>query len=42
MEFDVSNTKIREELGLSFEQDFWGTLRSALADKDAFLGSIEN
>jgi nucleoside-diphosphate-sugar epimerase len=42
MEFDVSNAKIREELGLSFEQDFWGTLRSALADKDAFLGSIEN
>lgn len=42
MEFDVSNEKIRSELGLSFEQDFWGTLRSALADKDAFLGSIEN
>lgn len=42
MEFDVSNAKIRSELGLSFEQDFWGTLRSALADKDAFLGSIEN
>jgi nucleoside-diphosphate-sugar epimerase len=42
MEFDVSNSKIREELGLSFEQDFWGTLRSALADKDAFLGSIES
>jgi len=38
MEFDVSNTKIREMLGISFEQDFWGTLRAALADKDAFLG----
>lgn len=38
MEFDVANTKIREELGLSFEQDFWGTLRAALSDKDAFLG----
>jgi nucleoside-diphosphate-sugar epimerase len=38
MEFDVANAKIRAELGLSFEQDFWGTLRSALSDKDAFLG----
>lgn len=38
MEFDVANTKIREELGLTFEQDFWGTLKSALSDKDAFLG----
>ena len=38
MEFDVANTKIREQLGLSFELDFWGTLKSALRDKDAFLG----
>lgn len=38
MEFDVANAKIRGALGLSFEQDFWGTLRSALQDKDAFLG----
>jgi len=38
MEFDVANAKIRAELGLSFEQDFWGTLRAALSDKDAFLG----
>lgn len=38
MEFDVANAKIREQLGLSFEQDFWGTLKSALRDKDAFLG----
>jgi hypothetical protein len=37
----VSNEKIRSELGLSFNQDFWGTLRSALEDKDAFLGSLE-
>jgi nucleoside-diphosphate-sugar epimerase len=42
MEFDVSNEKIRTELGLSFNQDFWGTLRTALSDKDAFLGSLEN
>ena len=38
MEFDVANAKIREQLGLNFEQDFWGTLKSALRDKDAFLG----
>ena len=38
MEFDVANAKIREELGLGFEQDFWGTLTGALQDKDAFLG----
>jgi nucleoside-diphosphate-sugar epimerase len=38
MEFDVANAKIRAELGLSFEQDFWGTLKAALSDKDAFLG----
>lgn len=38
MEFDIANAKIGAELGLSFEEDFWGTLRSALSDKDAFLG----
>ncbi len=38
MEFNVANAKICAELGLSFEQDFWGTLQSALNDKDAFLG----
>ena len=38
MEFDVANSKICTELGLSFEQDFWGTLRRALCDKDAYLG----
>ena len=38
MEFDVANAKIRAELGLSFEQDFWGTLKTALADVDKFLG----
>jgi len=41
MEFDVSSEKIRSELGLTFEQDFWKTLRTALADKDAFLGALE-
>lgn len=38
MEFDVANAKIREDLGLKFETDFWGTLKAALADVNAFLG----
>jgi nucleoside-diphosphate-sugar epimerase len=38
MEFDVSNAKIREQLGVEFHSDFWGTLRRALDDVDAFLG----
>lgn len=38
MEFDVSNAKIRDDLGMTFETDFWGTLRAALADVDRFLG----
>jgi nucleoside-diphosphate-sugar epimerase len=38
MEFDVSNEKIRRDLGLEFETDFWGTLRTALADVRSFLG----
>ena len=41
MEFDVSNAKIRDELGMHFEQDFWKTLKVALADVDTFLGSVE-
>lgn len=41
MEFDVSNAKIREQLGMEFESDFWGTLRTALADVNAFLGYAE-
>lgn len=38
MEFDVANAKIRNDLSLTFEADFWGTLRTALSDVDAFLG----
>ena len=38
MEFAVSNSKIREDLGLTFETDFWGTLRRAVADVSDFLG----
>jgi nucleoside-diphosphate-sugar epimerase len=38
MNFDVDNRKIREHLDVSFNQDFWGTLKIALADTNAFLG----
>jgi nucleoside-diphosphate-sugar epimerase len=38
MEFDVSNRKIREDLALTFQTDFWGTLRGALTDVTQFLG----
>lgn len=39
MNFDVDNKKIREELGVQFESDFWKTLREALADVRGFLGA---
>jgi len=38
MQFNVDNLKIREQLGITFNQDFWGTLREALADANTFLG----
>lgn len=38
MNFDVDNAKIRTQLGVSFNQDFWGTLKIALSDMPAFLG----
>ena len=38
MEFDVANNKIRDHLGIEFQTDFWGTLKLALSDVDAFLG----
>lgn len=38
MNFDVSHEKIRTDLGIAFEGDFWGTLERALQDKDSFLG----
>jgi nucleoside-diphosphate-sugar epimerase len=38
MNFEVDNRKIREHLGVSFNQDFWGTLKIALANTNAFLG----
>ncbi|MDB4945205.1 MAG: hypothetical protein JWP97_4739 [Labilithrix sp.] len=38
MNFEVDNRKIREHLGVTFNQDFWGTLKVALGDTSAFLG----
>lgn len=38
--FDIDNSRVREELGVRFHEDFWGTLRQAVADKDAFLGRV--
>lgn len=38
MNFDISNEKVIRELGATFNTDFWGTLRIALADTNAFLG----
>lgn len=42
MEFDVSNAKIRDHLGINFRSDFWETLKLALEDREFFLGlSVE-
>jgi len=38
MEFDVSNAKIQDHLGIGFRSDFWETLKLALEDRDSFLG----
>jgi nucleoside-diphosphate-sugar epimerase len=38
MNFDIDNSKVQDHLGVSFNQDFWGTLKIALNDTDAFLG----
>lgn len=37
--FDVSNDKIRADLGIQFHADFWETLRDCLADVKGFLGT---
>jgi nucleoside-diphosphate-sugar epimerase len=41
MDFDVSNAKIRDELGVEFHADFWGTLGDALSDVSAYLGQAD-
>lgn len=38
MNFDISNQKVIDELKVTFNRDFWGTLELALADTNAFLG----
>jgi nucleoside-diphosphate-sugar epimerase len=38
--FEVSNAKIRDELGVEFHTDFWGTLEQALSDVRAYLGHV--
>lgn len=37
MEFDISNEKIKADLKISFNTDFWGTLKLAISDHKAFL-----
>jgi len=37
MHFDVDNARIRRELGVEFERDFWGTLQRTL---DEFLDHL--
>lgn len=37
MEFDVSNEAIRKDLGIEFNQDFWGTLEYSVRDSRTFL-----
>lgn len=37
MNFDIDNTKVRRELEVDFERDFWGTLQKSLQDVHSFL-----
>jgi hypothetical protein len=37
MQFDVSNESVARDLSYSFNQDFWGTLESSIADAHSFL-----
>ncbi len=37
MNFDIDNSKVRRELAVTFQQDFWGTLRVSLEDIGGFL-----
>ncbi|HIL34691.1 MAG TPA: SDR family NAD(P)-dependent oxidoreductase [Nitrospiria bacterium] len=38
MNFDIDNRKIQADLGVTFNQDFWGTLKLAFTDTNSFLG----
>lgn len=37
MNFDISNDKVVRELGVTFNTDFWGTLKIALSNTESFL-----
>ncbi|MFD2498833.1 hypothetical protein ACFSTI_08180 [Rhizorhabdus histidinilytica] len=37
MNFDIDNIKVRTDLDIEFNLDFWGTLQSSLSDIDGFL-----
>jgi len=41
MNFDISNNKIRKDLNITFNQDFWATLKLAVSDTESFLGKID-
>lgn len=40
MYFDVSNAKIRADLGINFEQDFWGTMKKTTDEFQVYLDKI--
>lgn len=42
MKFDVSNEKIKSELGIEFEQDFWGTLKRTLSEFTNYLNEFKS
>lgn len=37
MNFDIDNTKVRKDLGITFNRDFWSSLKSCMEDVDGFL-----
>lgn len=37
MNFDINNTKVCNDLRVSFEKDFWGTLQKSVQDVSSFL-----
>jgi nucleoside-diphosphate-sugar epimerase len=39
MNFDIDNSQIIRDLGVKFNQDFWGTLEFAIGNSSNFLGS---
>lgn len=39
MNFDINNSEIVNDLGIEFNQDFWGTLELAIGNSSDFLGS---